>query len=84
MGDRSIQSRAGEGFGGLHVDTLDANTARTESFSEPRTVDGQTVFVTPEGAQALDLAADRSWKVHVNGTTWQRLRAAIDEWRAGR
>jgi len=84
MGDRSIQSRAGEGFGGLHVDTVDANTTQTATFSEQRTVAGQTLFVSPEGAQALDLANDRSWSVHASGTTWQRLKAAIDEWRSGR
>ncbi len=84
MGDRSIQSRAGEGFGGLHVETVDANSTQTEAFTEERTVARQTVFVSPEAAQALDAASDRSWSVHVNGTTWQRLKAMFDEWRAGK
>ena len=84
MGDRSIMSRAGEGFGALHVETVDANTTPTEAFTQARVVDGQTVFVSEEGAQALDLATDRSWSVHVNGNTWQRLKATIEAWRSGR
>lgn len=81
MGDRSIQSRAGEGFGGLHVDTVDASSKQTEVFSEQRVVDGQTVFLAPESAQQLD-GSDRNWTVHVNGSTWDRLKAAIEEWRS--
>ena len=65
----------------MHVETLDANSSQTDAFSEPRQVDGQAVFVSPEGAQALDASEDRSWTVHVNGSTWDRLKALIDEWR---
>ena len=65
----------------MHVDSVDANSAQTEAFSEPRTVDGQAVFVSPEGAGQLDASTDRAWTVHVSGTTWERLKAAIDEWR---
>ena len=81
MGNRSIMSKSGEGLGSLHVDSIDANSTATESFSEERVVDGQTLFLSPEGAQALDLATDRTWSVHVNGHTWDRIKDAIDAWR---
>lgn len=83
MADRSIQSRISEGFGSLHVDTIDANTTPKEQFTESRIVDGKELFLSPEGASQLDAAADRSWTVHVNGSTFERLKAALDEWRAG-
>lgn len=84
MGDRSIQGRLGEGFGGLHIENIDANTTATEQFTEERTVAGKNVFVSPEGAQQLDAGADKSWTLHVNGSTWDRLKAQISEWRDGK
>jgi hypothetical protein len=84
MGDRSIQGRAGEGFGGMHVDAIDANSRQTEQYTEARTLGGAKVFVSPESAQKIDLelaGGNRDWTVHASGNTWQRLKAAIDELR---
>lgn len=85
MGDRSIQGRLGEGMGSLHLETFDASSKQTGSYSEERVVDGKAVFLSAPDAEHLDAAlasGDRSWTVHTAGGAWERIKAALDEFRS--
>lgn len=79
MGDRAIRGSDGLGMGSLHFESVDANSKATEQYTERRVVDGQTVFLSPEGAEKLDSLERGQLSVAVNGTSWDRLKAAIDE-----
>lgn len=82
MGDRAIHG-GHLGMGGLHFEAVDANSKPTAQHSEQRTVDGKSVFLTPDDAAKLDrLKADGDpgqFSVAVKGTTVERLKAAFDE-----
>ncbi len=80
MADRSIQSGYGGTFGGLHVQSVEASSTPNAQFDVERTVDGQKVYLTAEGAGVLDASEDKAWTVHVSGHTWDRLKALIAEW----
>lgn len=81
MGDRAILgSRSdGVGMGSLHLDKLDANSKLTESFTEPRTANGKTVYLTKSDAETFDGWTDLQVSVQTNGTTFERLKAAISD-----
>lgn len=79
MGDRAIlgSSSDGVGMGSLHLDRIDANSKITESFTEPRTAGSKTVYLTPADAERFDGFEPGRTSVHTNGTTLERLKAAI-------
>jgi hypothetical protein len=81
MGDRAILGNRsdGVGMGSLHFDKLDANSKLTETFSEPRTIANKTVFLTKVDAETFDAWTDRSVTVQTNGTTFERVKAALSE-----
>lgn len=79
MGDRAIlgSSSEGVGMGSLHLDRIDANSKITESFTEPRSVGSKTVYLTKGDAERFDGFDPSKTSVHTNGTTLERLKAAI-------
>jgi hypothetical protein len=81
MGDRAILSGTPSMGGVASMENIDANSRQTESYSEPRAVDGKNVFLTPDDAAKLDsLRGDgANFTVVTNGHTWDRLKAAVQE-----
>lgn len=81
MGDRAIlgSSSDGVGMGSLNFDRLDANSKISESFTEPRSVGSKTVYLTKGDAERFDGFDPSKTSVHTNGTTLERLKAAIAE-----
>lgn len=79
MGDRAILGSGSEGvgMGSLHLDRIDANSKLTESFTEPRTVSSKTVYLTKPDAERFDGFDPSKTSVHTNGTTIERLKAAL-------
>lgn len=82
MGDRAIHG-GHLGMGGLHFEAIDANSKPTAQHSEPRTVDGKSVFLTPDDAAKLDrLKADGDpgqFSVAVKGSSLERLKATLSD-----
>ncbi len=81
MSDRAILgSRSdGVGMGSLHFEKLDANSKLTETFTEPRTVGRKTVYLTKTDAETFDGWSDLTVSVQTNGTTFERVKAALSE-----
>lgn len=94
MGDRSILGSAGSGFGSVStIERLDANSVATQQYSEPRTITSKDafgatstkeVFLTKADAETFDRWEKPNVSVNVNGTTAQRIKAAITEFLEGR
>jgi hypothetical protein len=55
-GDMRIKANIDGGLGGAHKlsDPIDAHSQKSGDFTEGRNIQGKQVFLTPEGAQALD------------------------------
>ncbi|MDP1918417.1 MAG: hypothetical protein Q8L14_19375 [Myxococcales bacterium] len=66
-------------MGSLNFDRLDANSKISESFTEPRSVGSKTVYLTKGDAERFDGFDPSKTSVHTNGTTLERLKAAIAE-----
>jgi hypothetical protein len=45
------------------VETVDAHSTKAGSFSEARQVGGQNVYLTPEGAKALDALSEAGFEL---------------------
>lgn len=80
MGDRAILGSMGSGFGSVSsVERLDANSVATPTYSEARTIGSKTAFLTPADAEAFDRWDKPNVSVATNGSTFERLKAAVNE-----
>ncbi len=66
-GDMRVQTKPVGTLGiANQVETVDANSVKAGTFTEPRTIDGNQVWLTKEGAAALDDLASAGYDLRAS------------------